>query len=1151
MYKLRVALIALAMFFISATCVDAADSENYINIVNPIRGNDFWEEKYEPSATLKGQLEVIERLNAPATWLIRPDVFRSNELLSLIDTAPQKNEKGLFLEVTPSWTERAGVIYKKSQSWHYAGSVFLAGYSQDDRKKLIDSAFEAFKEKYNYYPKSVGGWWIDSYSLGYMQVKYGVNAALVVSDQYSTDNYQIWGQYWSTPYFPSKLNALLPAQTKDEKLPLVILQWAPRDPVNAYGRGVEESTLSVQPNDYMDFHNLNVDYFISLVDTYTNQKLNFFSELVVGLENSYSWNKYGEEYERQIQVLVGKQRQGQVSLVTMNEFAMWYKNRFQDVSPTQVIISDDPLKSTRKSIWFMNPYYRAGLFIENNKIVFKDIRQYISGSKELCFDVVCDSINFATSATRVLDEVTNGNNWVIDEGKIEDLKIDKLESKYVVTYTNQTGKKRQIEFLPRDIGLDGKITSIDGAILTAIERNQLDSKVKLAREESNSADVNLSELIVNVLKFILFIVFSLFIPGYILIRKEIASEQILPKVFLSISLGFLSLSLVSFLSGILEIKWFVYLYILIMNLLFIFTKAYQDLSLKINTLQIRHVVAMVVIILGSIFQVLPTFFSGTSTKYGLGFWGPNAHDGIWHIALVNQLVKQIPPMNPVLSGQNLLNYHYLYDLLVATTFNITSIPILDLIFRLYPVIFSVLFGVGTYLLIVKLFKSHLSAVFGVYLAYFAGSFGWMIDYFKVGRLSGESAFWSNQPVSLNLNPPFAISLILMISLLYVMAIFIERNTKRLGFILVILCGGMIGFKAYAAILVYIALFISSISQVMKQKSGRLFYILCGSLVISILILIPNYQVNNFLAGTGSIFIFSPFWFVHAMIDSPDRVGWIRLSLARIVGLSQGDWIKFIGAETIGLIIFIGGNLGVRILSLGLVTTEYRKISHGSVLFVYIITILSLLVPLIFIQAGNPWNVIQFMYYGLYTTALLAGVFLASIFNKFKLFGKIFVLIVLVIAPINAFSTANSYLYPIPHAVLSTKEVEGLAFLSNQPDGTVLTLPFNPLLRSGIVAPIPVSFYETTAYVSAFSKKATFIEDEIQQQILQTNYKDRIVSSNYFFKHSELSWSKNFLRINNIKYIYIPKLFEVSITEHALGIEKIFENSAAIIYEVRS
>ncbi|MCR4305521.1 MAG: hypothetical protein NUV73_00370, partial [Candidatus Daviesbacteria bacterium] len=313
-----------------------AQSNSYASIVNPVRGDDFWELKDQrPETVVFEQIKILEKSDLPATWLIRFDALVEQNIMDKLK-GRSTDEKGLFLEVTTSWAEQAKVNYRQSGSWHAAGSAFLTGYERKEREKLIDISFEKFKEVFGFYPKTVGAWWIDSYSLDYMQKKYGIISGLIVADQYTTDNYQIWGQYFSTPYYPDMKNALHPAQSLQNKIPVVLSQWAARDPLNGYGNGVFESTFSVQANDYIDYHDLKTDYFLKLIDLYTRQEFNQFGSVVVGLENTYEWNKYGKEYANQIEAIAQKDKKGELSAVTLEAFAYWYQKSFPELSPTQI-----------------------------------------------------------------------------------------------------------------------------------------------------------------------------------------------------------------------------------------------------------------------------------------------------------------------------------------------------------------------------------------------------------------------------------------------------------------------------------------------------------------------------------------------------------------------------------------------------------------------------------------------------------------------------------------------------------------------------------------------------------------------------------------------------------------------------------------------
>lgn len=112
-----------------------------------------------------------------------------------------------------------------------------------------------------------------------------------------------------------------------------------------------------------------------------------------------------------------------------------------------------------------------------------------------------------------------------------------------------------------------------------------------------------------------------------------------------------------------------------------------------------------------------------------------------------------------------------------------------------------------------------------------------------------------------------------------------------------------------------------------------------------------------------------------------------------------------------------------------------------------------------------------------------------------------------------------YLSEAP-AKISFDELEGLAFLKNQPLGTVLTYPHNYQMRQIVKTPQPLYVYETTAYVSAFANQQTFLEDEMTLEIMQFDWETRRKEVEKFFKTTELLWAKDFLNENQIRYLYL-------------------------------
>src|SRR5436190_12458672 len=160
----------LILFFFFPVKTFAADN-SFLTIVNPVRISDYVK---TPGESLATEYTEISKRGLPATWLLTYDAIVNDDIKKATDTFNQDQEFGIFLEVTPEFAQKSGVVYNKKDSWHRAASLFLIGYLQEDRKKLLDTVFEKFHERFGYYPKSVGSWWTDAYSLDYISKKYGV-----------------------------------------------------------------------------------------------------------------------------------------------------------------------------------------------------------------------------------------------------------------------------------------------------------------------------------------------------------------------------------------------------------------------------------------------------------------------------------------------------------------------------------------------------------------------------------------------------------------------------------------------------------------------------------------------------------------------------------------------------------------------------------------------------------------------------------------------------------------------------------------------------------------------------------------------------------------------------------------------------------------
>lgn len=384
-------------------------SNQFITIVNPVRVSTYTK---DPVKSIASEYFEISKRNLPASWLFTYDVLENQEVADFAKQMDRQQDLGIFLEVTPNFAKKAGVIYNKTDSWHRSNSVFLSGYAQEDRKKLINAVFEKFKSNFGYYPKSVGAWWVDSFSLNYMKEKYGITSTLGCADQFYTDGYSLWGQYWSTPFYPSQNHSGIPARNIETKLDLVSFQWAARDPFNGYS-GEGASSYSTQ--DYYT-RNLPDEYYEKLIKLYALKNKNQFGQITLGLEGDFPEETYSGLYAKQLDTIKRISNRENINITNMKDFSEWYRQTFKDLSPSHVIETDDLLGQQVKSIWYQSPAYRIGLTYnwESQELKIIDWRTFQDNFQEPFYLTPNTELNLYINTPSLIDQISDPKSvWQI------------------------------------------------------------------------------------------------------------------------------------------------------------------------------------------------------------------------------------------------------------------------------------------------------------------------------------------------------------------------------------------------------------------------------------------------------------------------------------------------------------------------------------------------------------------------------------------------------------------------------------------------------------------------------------------------------------------------------------------------------------------
>ncbi len=386
----KIVLLGLLLVW-SVKPINAQESDGVVTIVSLVREKDKW---VSQENWLSSQVELIDGNGLKSTWLFEAGALEESSQQLKPDS---DLEVGLLMEVDRALAQKLGLTYDKLGAEHEAKNVFLSGYSLEERKIIIDEVFYRFKQVYGYYPKSVGAWFIDSWSIGYMRDVYGIEAVLLVAEQYGTDHHTIRGHVWQEPYYPSRKHSLIPGRNED-LLDVVVVQWAGREPLDGYGYYREHSNFSVQANDYTQ-QGLGSEFLEKLMETYLSGSS--LKQLTLGIEVGQEGATYWPQFEDQINEV---KNQG-LETMTMSEFARVYKEENLQNPLLRVVewIEDD-----RWAGWITTEKYRIGLISGPEGIYVRDWRVFRESQDDLWW--MADRRSELWRQTEaIVDEVGLGN----------------------------------------------------------------------------------------------------------------------------------------------------------------------------------------------------------------------------------------------------------------------------------------------------------------------------------------------------------------------------------------------------------------------------------------------------------------------------------------------------------------------------------------------------------------------------------------------------------------------------------------------------------------------------------------------------------------------------------------------------------------------
>ena len=382
-----------------------------VNILFFLRNEELRIPQLDLFEVFKKQVTLANKYDFPATYLFEYDALIDERYIEYIKKYINgQSEIGGWWEIVKPLCEKADIRWRGREDhnwdWHcYCG--FSVGYTNEERKKLLDVYMAEFFNIFGKYPKTLGSWLIDAYTLEYAEKRYGVEASTNCRDQWGTDGYTLWGGYYGPCYYPSKNNAFCPAQTKEEQINIPVFRIWATDYLHQYDYNIDlenktyansgmQQCITLEPatpeNRYGGSSVSWTDWYI---DEVLMKKTLNFGYLVTGQENSFLWEDQQKGLKYQFDKISKMSLEGKIELMTMAETAQQFKKEFEFTPPSvQFIESDYREGFDCKSLWYNSRNYRCNLYFDEDRMWIRDIFLFREEYSERCKGSVCVSNDY-------------------------------------------------------------------------------------------------------------------------------------------------------------------------------------------------------------------------------------------------------------------------------------------------------------------------------------------------------------------------------------------------------------------------------------------------------------------------------------------------------------------------------------------------------------------------------------------------------------------------------------------------------------------------------------------------------------------------------------------------------------------------------------
>lgn len=379
-----------------------------VHILNFVRAVEPRDDAIDMFDTFAREAREVLARKLPATFLFQHDALSDKRFAAFTreHLLPCGHvELGVWLEFSQSLIEEAGLKWRGRYSWDWHCDVgFTIGYSPRQRERIIDTFVKKFRDVTGREVKTVGSWFMDAHSLAYLHDRYSIVASCNCRDQWGTDGYSLWGGYWNQAYYPSRVNAFMPAQTSENQIPVPVFRMLGSDPIYQYEAAIGDNgqgVVTLEPAFKQGGGDPAwVRWFFRQM---TNHPALSFAYAQAGQENNFGWERIKDGYLDQMKFLEEQWRAGTIRLETMSQTGEWFRRQFPLTPSAATIALEDWQGQGRTSIWYNSRFYRANLYTEGPTWRLRDIHVFDEGYRERYMDAASPSPSCLYETLPVMD----------------------------------------------------------------------------------------------------------------------------------------------------------------------------------------------------------------------------------------------------------------------------------------------------------------------------------------------------------------------------------------------------------------------------------------------------------------------------------------------------------------------------------------------------------------------------------------------------------------------------------------------------------------------------------------------------------------------------------------------------------------------------